>query len=117
MVGDVEPQSLLLPLQDAAPVILSLRYRRSGWSKLGSVEHADLVCANVFGTFLGKFDGHGVHLEHGGPGMARRVEGAAFYERLDSTLVVGLRTYTLTEVEGILEWSVSLSCLYDHLNT
>src|SRR5215210_6527268 len=101
MVRNVEPQSLLLPVQDAAPVVLSLRYRGSGRSKLGGVEHAELVGADVFGTFLGEFDGLGVHLEHGGPGMAGRVEGAAFYERLDGTLVVRLRTYTLTEVEEI----------------
>src|ERR671932_163023 len=117
MVGDVEPQSLLLPLQDATSVVLNLRYRRSGWSKLGSVEHAELVGAGVLGTFLGEFDGFGVHLEHGGPETAGRVESTAFYERLDGTLVVGLRTYALTEVEEILERSVFLSCLYDRLNT
>src|SRR5919199_4876012 len=116
MVGDVEPQSLLLPLQDAAPVVLNLRYRGSRRSKLGSVEHAELVGAGAFGTFLGEFDGLGVHLEHGDPGMAGRVEGAAFYEGLDGTLVVRLWTYTLTEVEEILERPGFLSCLYDPLN-
>src|ERR671933_242897 len=116
MVGDVEPQRLLLPLQDAAPVVLNLRYRGSGRSKLGSVEHAELVGAGAFGTFLGEFDGLGVHLEHGDPGMVGRVEGAAFYEGLDGTLVVRLWTYTLTEVEEILERPGFLSCLYDRLD-
>src|ERR687894_548990 len=57
------------------------------------------------------------YLEHSGPRVAHRVEGAALYERFDGALVKGFCFYSLAEVEEILERPALLPCLYDRLNT
>src|SRR5919107_1272707 len=106
MVRDVETEGFLLPLQACAIVVFDIRELGFGRGELGRVEHRELVLARPLESPRGPLYGLRVNLDHGGPGRAFVIEGAALYEGLERTLVVGLGIDALAKVEDVLEGTV-----------
>src|SRR5215211_8437010 len=91
------------------PVILYVGDRRSGRGELGQlrrVEHRKLGVVHALCALVSELDGLGVNLQQGRTRVPQRVEGAALYERLYRTLVVGLAVHALAQVEEVLERSI-----------
>src|SRR5215212_701353 len=87
-------------------VLLHVRELGLRRSELGGIEHRELILVCAFEAPGGPFDGLRVDRDHRRPRGTDVVEGAALYERLDRTLVVGLRVDTVAEVEDVLEGTV-----------